>query len=39
MKHDGRRYYVGRFDTLAAAEVAAIAKRNELFTHNELDRR
>ena len=36
--HNGRTIYVGRFDTIAEAEAAVIAKRNELFTHNDLDR-
>ena len=30
--------HVGVFKTLRAAEVAAIRKRNELFTHNDADR-
>lgn len=36
--HNHRRYHVGRFDNLADAEAAVIAKRNELFTHNNLDK-
>ncbi len=36
--HNGRRHYVGRFTDLADAEAAVIAKRNELFTHNDHDR-
>jgi hypothetical protein len=36
--HQGKGYTVGRFDTIAEAEAAAIAKRNELFTHNDDDR-
>ncbi len=36
--HNGKQYYVGLFETLDAAEAAVIAKRNELFTHNHLDR-
>lgn len=36
--HNGRKYCVGRFANLADAEAAAIAKRNELFTHNDRDR-
>lgn len=38
VRHNGRLHYVGTFDTVAAAEVAVIAKRNELFTHNDRDR-
>jgi hypothetical protein len=38
VKHHGVLIHVGRFPTLAEAEVAVIAKRNELFTHNDLDR-
>jgi hypothetical protein len=37
--HLGKSHYVGVFDTLHEAEAAAIAKRNELFTHNDLDRK
>jgi hypothetical protein len=37
--HAGIQYYLGQFETLHEAEVAAIAKRNELFTNNLLDRR
>jgi hypothetical protein len=36
--HDGRTFHAGYFDSIAEAEAAAIAKRNELFTHNHLDR-
>jgi hypothetical protein len=36
--HNQKQVYVGLFDTVAEAENAVIAKRNELFTHNELDR-
>lgn len=36
--HAGQKYYVGRFSTLAEAEAAVIAKRLELFTHNDADR-
>lgn len=35
--HEGKRYYLGRFDTLEAANQAATDKRLELFTHNERD--
>ena len=38
VRHHGRLIHVGWFRDLAAAEAAAVAKRNELFTHNELDR-
>ena len=38
VKHNYREIHVGRFSTLAEAEAAVIAKRNELFTHNDLDR-
>jgi hypothetical protein len=37
--HEGKRHYLGRFDTLEAASEAARAKRLELYTHNEADRR
>lgn len=36
--HLGRTYNAGLFDTIAEAEAAVIAKRNELFTHNDRDR-
>ena len=36
--HQGRQINVGSFDDLADAEAAVIAKRNELFTHNDRDR-
>jgi hypothetical protein len=38
IKHDGKVMCVGRFDTIAEAESAAITKRLELFTHNDTDR-
>lgn len=38
VSHNGRKYHVGFFDDLAKAEAAVIAKRNELFTHNDIDR-
>lgn len=38
VQHDGKRYFAGAHATLAAAESAAVAKRNELFTHNLADR-
>jgi hypothetical protein len=37
--HWGTRYKVGYFKTLGEAEAAVIAKRNELYTNNLLDRR
>lgn len=36
--HHGERFYLGTFKTIAAAESAVVAKRLELFTHNQLDR-
>lgn len=36
--HHGKDYRVGRFDSIAEAEGAVIAKRLELHTHNDLDR-
>ena len=35
---NGKRHHVGYFTTVQDAEAAVIAKRNELFTHNDLDR-
>jgi hypothetical protein len=37
-RHHGRDYSAGFFDTIEEAESAAVALRNELFTHNDLDR-
>jgi hypothetical protein len=37
--HGGRQYFLGRFEDPAEADAVATAKRNELFTHNEVDRR
>lgn len=39
VRHNGVEYTAGSFDTAAAAESAVIVLRNELFTHNSLDRR
>lgn len=39
VRHNGNSYSLGTFDDLAAAERAVVAKRNELFTHNDEDRR
>jgi hypothetical protein len=36
--HHGKHIHVGSFASLEDAERAVIAKRNELFTHNDLDR-
>lgn len=36
--HNRKNYKGGRFDSLEEAEAAAIALRNRLFTHNDLDR-
>ncbi|MFE4229150.1 HNH endonuclease [Arthrobacter sp. NPDC056886] len=38
VRHSGKQHYAGSYDSLAEAEAAVIAKRNELFTHNDLDR-
>lgn len=37
--HNRQKLYVGNFKTVADAEAAVIAKRNELFTHNDQDRK
>lgn len=36
--HHGKRHHAGSFSNLDDADRAVKAKRNELFTHNELDR-
>lgn len=36
--HNGRQHYIGLFDDPEEAARAASAKRNELYTHNDLDR-
>lgn len=36
--HNGKPHHVGYFDDLEEAEAAVIAKRKELFTHNDFDR-
>lgn len=36
--HEGRLVSLGEFIDIAAATAAVVAKRNELFTHNDLDR-
>lgn len=38
VRHNQRLISVGMFATIAEAEAAVIAKRNELFTHNDMDR-
>lgn len=37
--HNQAEYHAGLFLELSDAEAAVIAKRNELFTHNDLDRK
>jgi len=39
VSHHGRIHSVGLFHDIAVAEAAVIAKRNELFTHNDADRK
>lgn len=36
--HDGRNHYAGRFESLEDAIASAIAKRDQLFTHNDRDK-
>lgn len=36
--HNGKTLHIGTFNSLDEANAAAIAKRNELFTHNADDR-
>lgn len=36
--HNGKCHFLGLFDSVAAAGEAALNKRLELFTHNDLDR-
>ena len=36
--HNSTYYNIGYYDSAVDAEAAVIAKRNELFTHNNLDR-
>ena len=36
--HNRRRIHVGYFKSIEEAEIAVVAKRNELFTHNDADR-
>jgi hypothetical protein len=37
--HNGENHYLGRFATIAEAKSVVVAKRNELYTHNDLDRK
>ena len=39
VRHHGKNYYCGIYKTLEEAEAVIIAKRNELFTHNDADRK
>lgn len=36
--HHGQKHFLGYFNSIEEAEAAVIAKRNELFTHNDQDR-
>jgi hypothetical protein len=38
VRHNGKKVYLGSFETVEDAAVAVRAKRLELFTHNEIDR-
>lgn len=38
VRHNGKHYRAGVYKTIAEAERAVVALRNELFTHNQLDR-
>lgn len=38
VRHEGKLHHVGLFDTIEAASYAVTTRRNELFTHNDLDR-
>jgi hypothetical protein len=38
IRHNRKDIHVGSFDTVEQAEAAVIAKRLELFTHNDRDR-
>lgn len=39
VRHNGEYIYLGLFQSIDDAEAAVIAKRNELFTHNDADRK
>ena len=36
--HHGKQIHLGYFDTVEAAAAVVLAKRRELFTHNDIDR-
>lgn len=36
--HNNKQYFLGYFETIKEAEAVVVAKRNEWFTHNDLDR-
>jgi hypothetical protein len=39
VKVNGKAYSAGHYDTIEEAEAAVIAKRLELYTHNDYDRK
>lgn len=39
VNHNGTSHYLGVFPSVEEANAAVTAKRNELFTHNDLDRK
>jgi len=39
VRHNDKLHHVGYFTDLAEANSAVVAKRNDLYTHNDLDRR
>jgi hypothetical protein len=38
VNHNGKHVYIAYFADITEAEAAVISKRNEIFTHNDLDR-
>lgn len=38
IRHDGQQLHVGFYDDISEAERAVVARRNQLFTHNDMDR-
>lgn len=38
VRHNGKKYYIGEFESPEKAGKAAMEKRLELFTHNDLDK-